>query len=156
MKTRQGPYVSLHKEVGYVKLKKDYIPGLGDSADLIVVGGRRDAKDVQILRMGNLSWTTFYLACLENKDEVRRFDAKPRFRVVGSVGQPCLSVQDIRHLNDHGKLQQVPFARRRAEMDVWIDFPRPDQPTELFKKPMVVEVIGAGFDKPANVNFFTL
>ena len=41
-------------------------------------------------------------------------------------------------------------------MDVWIDFPRPDQPTELFKKPMVVEVIGAGFDKPANANFFTL
>lgn len=30
------------------------------------------------------------------------------------------------HLNDYGKLYQVPFVRRRAEMD--------------FKKPMIVEV----------------
>jgi DNA ligase 4 len=27
-------------------MKKDYIRGLGDTADLAIVGGRRDAKDV--------------------------------------------------------------------------------------------------------------
>jgi DNA ligase 4 len=112
LKVRQDPYVSFHKDVRQIKLKKDYIPGLGDSADLIVVGGHRDAKDVQMLHMGNLSWTTFYLACLVNKDQVRRFDVKPRFRVVSTVGRPCLSVEDLRQLNDHGKFHLVPFARR--------------------------------------------
>jgi hypothetical protein len=30
------------------------------------------------------------------------------------------------------------------------------QPTELFKRLFVVKVISAGFDKPANVSYFTL
>lgn len=30
------------------------------------------------------------------------------------------------------------------------------QPTELFKKPVMVEVLGAGFDKPSGCAFFTL
>jgi hypothetical protein len=49
----------------------------------------------------------------------------------------CLSYPQ---LDDYGKLYQVPFVRRRAGMDVQIDFVRPNQLTELFKKPMIVEV----------------
>ena len=29
----------------FIKLKKEYIPGLGDTADFAVVAGRHDAKD---------------------------------------------------------------------------------------------------------------
>ena len=49
----------------------------------------------------------------------------------------CLSCPQ---LNDYGKLYQVPFVRQRAEMDAQIDFVRSNQLTELFKKPMIVEV----------------
>jgi hypothetical protein len=28
-----------------------------------------------------------YLGCLENKDDVQRFDAKPYFRLVGTMGR---------------------------------------------------------------------
>lgn len=35
--------------------------------------------------MGKLSWTSFYAACLENKDQVRRFNIKPIFRVVARI-----------------------------------------------------------------------
>jgi hypothetical protein len=55
LKVRQGPYVPLHKHVRQIKLKEGYIPGLGDSADLRVVGGHRDTKDMQMLHMGSLS-----------------------------------------------------------------------------------------------------
>jgi DNA ligase-4 len=41
-------------------------------------------------------------------------------------------------------------------MNIWINFSHSDQPTELFKKSIIVEVINAGFDKSVNINFFTL
>ena len=71
------------------------------------------------------------------------------------MAQPCLSVQDVLYLNQLGRLQQVPFARNRVEMDLQIET-NISKPTEPFKKPMVVEVIGAGFDKPPHAAFFTL
>ena len=63
LKACQDSYVSAQGGVQRnVKLKKDYIPGLGDSADLVMVGGRRDTSAVYALGLGNLSWTIFYLA----------------------------------------------------------------------------------------------
>ncbi len=41
-------------------------------------------------------------------------------------------------------------------MEVVIDQKQLCKPTELFKKPFVVELMGAGFDRPANVNYWTL
>lgn len=106
----------------HVKLKKDYIPGLEELADLVAVGGRRSA---------------FHLACSENEDHVRHFSAKPRFCIVASLSSPCISTYDLRQLNKHGERHQTAFALEGAEMDVRIE--------KLFKKPMVVEVNGVGF-----------
>jgi hypothetical protein len=156
LKLCDRPYLSFDESVRQVKLKKDYIVGLGDSADLAIVGGRRDAKDEYELRMGKLWWTTFYLGCLENKEEVGRNDVKPRFRIVAMVDRHSISKPDLQHLNQLGQFRQVPFARCRAEMDVELDQPHLRPPTALFRKPMVVEVVGAGFDKPADVRYFTL
>ena len=39
------PYFSFDGSVRQIKLEKNYIPGLGDSADMAVVGRRRDARD---------------------------------------------------------------------------------------------------------------
>jgi len=41
-------------------------------------------------------------------------------------------------------------------MEVQIDPAHPSRPTELFVEPAVVEVVGAGFDRPANQRFLTL
>jgi len=156
LKGRDDPYFSFHRINGYIKLKKDYIVGLGDTADLAIVGGRRDAKDKQELRIGKLFWTSFYIGCLENKDEVCRFDAKPRFLIVDVVDRHGISKEDILFLNRLGYFEEVPFAFSRPELDVKLDRGRLPLPTDLFKHPFVVDVMGAGFDKPANTRYFAL
>ncbi len=41
-------------------------------------------------------------------------------------------------------------------MEVNIDHKQLRKPTELFRKPLVVEIMGAGFDRPADTNYWTL
>ena len=156
LKGCEDSYASLDGSVYQVKLKKDYIAGMGDSADFAVVGGRRDARAEFRLGMGKLSWTHFYLGCLENKTDVCRYDAKPKFRIVATVDRHGISKNDLRCLNQRGFFEQVPFGCLSAELEVELDTAISCRPTDLFKNPFVVDVIGAGFDKPSNTNYFTL
>jgi len=39
------PYFSFHGTNRFIKLKKDYIIGLGDTADFVIINERRDTKD---------------------------------------------------------------------------------------------------------------
>jgi DNA ligase 4 len=157
LKGCDDPYFSLASSPRCIKLKKDYITGLGDMADLAVIGGRRVARDEHALNIGKLNWTTFHIACLENRDEVRRISEKPRFRIVGvvSAAKKTLSPDRTRLFNELGKFESLPYASIREEMDVIMD-QRLDPPTELFKNPFVVEVVGGGFEKPANVTYHCL
>jgi DNA ligase-4 len=154
LKGCNDPYFSWDKSKSVIKLKKDYIKGCGDTVDLCIIGGQRDQAVVEELRMGPLSWTTFYTACLENKEEVRRFDAKPVFRILDTVSPPGISKDEIIHLNAHGKYLEVPFATSTDHLDVRITQTGIAMPTELFKKPFVVEVMGAGFERPQNARYF--
>ena len=157
LKGCDDPYFSLGSSPRCIKLKKDYITGLGDMADLAIIGGRRIARDVQALNIGKLCWTTFHLACLENRDEVHRYSEKPRFRIVGvvSAAKKTLSPDRTRLFNELGQFERIPYASIRAEMEVVSDLNH-DPPTELFKNPFVVEVVGGGFEKPANVSYHSL
>lgn len=57
VKDCNAQYLSLHGDVRQIKMKKDYIPGLGDSADLVIVGGGRDAKEVWAQGIRGILWT---------------------------------------------------------------------------------------------------
>jgi DNA ligase-4 len=154
LKACQDAYISTCGGIQkHVKLKKDYIPGLGDSADLVVVGGRRDASVVHTLGSGNWSWTAFSLACVENKDAVLRQNAKAIFRIVGEVSRPSISIEDVRFLNRHGMLCETPFTPSHSEMEVRSELASVQLPTTLFTRPAVV---GAGFDRPSNSHYHTL
>ncbi|KAH6883508.1 hypothetical protein B0T10DRAFT_580496 [Thelonectria olida] len=156
LKGCDDPYFSFNGSRPFIKLKKDYIPGLGDTADFAIIGGRRDAGDEHELGIGRLWWTSFYIGCVENKDEVCRFNAKPRFRIIDTVDRHGISKEIITYLNRHGYFTRAPFAKSMPEFDVLFEPTRSLQPVELFKHPFVVEVVGAGFDKPANVRYFAL
>src|SRR5437773_6809418 len=93
---------------------------------------------------------------VENKDEVCRFDTKPIFRVIDTVGRHGISKENILFLNRMGYFEQVSFALSRSEFDVKLDEGQLPWPSELFKRPFVVEVMGAGFVKPANAGYFAL
>ena len=150
------PFFSLNGASRCIKLKKDYISGLGDTADLAIVGGRRSPTIEQELGIGRLSWTYFYIGCLENKAEVVRFAAIPRFRLLDVIRPPCISKNDIIHINRLGKFRETPFSPRCPELEVKIDQSQLLRPSELFKQPFVVEVLGAGFDKPSNASYYSL
>jgi DNA ligase-4 len=156
LKGRDDPYYSSSGNNRFIKLKKDYIHGLGDTVDLAVVGGRRDPIDEQELGMGKLRWTSFYIGCLENKNQVCRFDVKPIFRIIDKIDRHGMTKKDILFLNRLGYFEEVPFALSTPKLDVRLERGRLPLPTDLFKRPFIVDVMGAGFDKPANTRFFAL
>ena len=156
LKCYDSPYFSLSNQRPFIKLKKDYIPGLGDTADFVIIGGRRDATDENELGLGKLWWTSFYIACVENKDKVGRFDAKPRFRTINKVNRHSISKANITYLDRHGYFARVSFAKSIQEFDVVANPMRHLQPVELFRCPFIVEVVRAGFNKPTNARYYTL
>jgi DNA ligase-4 len=135
LKAYDGPYFSFNGSQRHIKLKKDYIPGLGDTADFAIVGGRRDAKVEQELGMGKLWWTSFYLGCLLNKNDVCRFDARPQFLIVDMIGVHGISKRDILFLNRHGYFREVPFAHDISEYHVKLDLGRVSPPTDQSAEP---------------------
>lgn len=64
------PYYSFSRNCRQLKLKNDYIAGLGDTVDLAIIGGRRDARGEQELGLGKLAWT-FLLSRLYGKQRRR-------------------------------------------------------------------------------------
>jgi DNA ligase 4 len=55
--------------------------------------------DEEELGIRKLWWTSFYIGCLENKDEVCRFDAKPRFCIIDVIGRHGISKEDMLYIS---------------------------------------------------------
>jgi DNA ligase-4 len=62
------------------------------------------------------------------------------------VDRYAMSKANILYLNRHGYFDRVPFVKSIPEFDVGFDYGQQLQPTELFKRPFIVELMGAGFD----------
>jgi DNA ligase-4 len=85
LKGCDDPHILFHTSNRSIKLKKDYIAGLGDTVNLAIIGGYRDTKDEQALGIGKLWWTSFYVRCLNNKEDIRQFNTKPRLHIIDKV-----------------------------------------------------------------------
>ena len=164
LKPVDEPYFSLRRgNVGYpsqwIKLKKDCIRGLGDTADFAIVGAGYDSK--RAIQLGNprLTWTHFFLGCLKNKHAVLHMNAKPEYLIVDCVTN-CIKKDDFRTLNQHGKFVALDIKDPQVENVLELDFvsidPKLPRLQTVFKKPFVFDIAGSGFDKAPNSKIFTL
>ncbi|KAF2860402.1 DNA ligase/mRNA capping enzyme [Piedraia hortae CBS 480.64] len=140
------PYFPLVGETArpFIKVKKDYIDGLGDEADFAVIGGSYNPQLVR-KEYGKVHWTDFHLGCLLNPDEVRRFQKRPSYRLVGTLSAgPCVPKAIVKSLNALGQGavdNQPPYV---------FDIEGSKTLGTRFKKPFVLEVLGSGFVNPPN------
>jgi len=156
LKSVQDSYFSWERRPRVIKLKPDYVTGLSPSVDLCIVGGFREQLAVDQLAVGDLSWTSFYLACFDNKDEVEELQALPKFRVVDVLTTNCITKADLIHLNREGQYRRINGAETHRHFTISFERKLDKQGAQFFRKPFVVEVKGAGFDKPSDAAYFTL
>lgn len=69
LKPSNSPYLGRHN---WIKLKKDYIPGLGDNLDFCLVGAGYDpTRALGTLKpQHGAKWNVWHVGCLENKVDV--------------------------------------------------------------------------------------
>ncbi|KAL4967206.1 ATP dependent DNA ligase domain protein [Aspergillus stella-maris] len=162
LKGSEDPYFPILVNSGascegrWIKLKKDYIPGLGDTVDLAIVGAAYNARDASELGLAKKeTWTHFFVGCLENKNAILQSSAEPRFRVIDVIDRYCMSQSNMQLLNTFGK-----FGARSSDSNDEFDIEdiRSGLPgiDVVFKDPFVVELMGAGFEKPSGVRYYTL
>lgn len=136
-----------------LKLKKGYIKDLGDVGDFAVVGARYDPTRAKILGLPSTKYTHFYLGCLTNKDDVLRFDVRPKFKVVNEVE---LNAQ----LTEYFKRSVWEGAVSPEENDVFdLDLPpgilKGKSMAAIFKELPVFDVTGFSFVKESNTRFWS-
>ncbi|OCF46055.1 hypothetical protein I317_00143 [Kwoniella heveanensis CBS 569] len=101
LKASDSTYTNMRWQ--WVKLKKDYIPNLGDCIDLVLLGAGWDVDRARELRVDTSVFTTFYIGVLTNgenvkvKREVPNFEAL--FRVSYGLDRSALEVynENIHH-----------------------------------------------------------
>ncbi|KAF6218993.1 hypothetical protein HO133_005537 [Letharia lupina] len=140
----------------WVKLKKDCIQGLGDTADFAVVGAGYDVNEAEKYEGMNIRWTHFYIGCLRNKAAVLHAGEKPQFFVFDQI-KDCIKREDMKTLTENGYLRAMDteFPETWEVFDIELARGLPLM-SVVFRQPFVFDVAGSGFDKSPNRDVFTL
>ncbi|KAH7318466.1 hypothetical protein B0I35DRAFT_243254 [Stachybotrys elegans] len=154
-----GPYFNSgdprQSRGGYcIKLKKEYIGNFGDVGDFAVVGAGYDPAKARTYRIPNLKWTHFFIGCLTNKEECRRWGATPKVTVVSIVELSetqmkaflsfCNPLPVSQEDNKAIILTMTPGIRMNVSL------------ATTFAKPPVFDMRCFGFDKEGNTGFWSL
>ncbi|KAJ5980939.1 hypothetical protein N7481_008237 [Penicillium waksmanii] len=140
----------------WIKLKKDYIKGLGDTLDIALVGAYYEARDaVALSSLKGLKWTHFLVGCLVNKEAVLELGGTPRFRIIDALHRHSMHKDNLQALNQHGQFSACDPDECHT-YTIEYGCRKLTKACVLFKKPFVVELNGSGFDKPSGARYYTL
>ncbi len=136
-----------------IKLKKEYIGTFGDVGDFALVGAGFDASRAKAMANTDVKWTHFYVGCLNNKEEVKRWSAVPEFTVVSVVEPPEALLKTFTTNCDTAS---VPLAENQATKIVLAPGIQSRVALEVaFTNPAVADLRCFSFDKPGNTGFWT-
>ncbi|RFN46750.1 DNA ligase 4 [Fusarium flagelliforme] len=137
-----------------IKLKKEYIGNFGDVGDFAVVGAKYEPIKAVAYRIQGLKWTHFYVGCLDNREAVKSWKAKPEFTIVNVVE---LNETLLREVVTYSNPE--PVAPRENEAIMLKQAPGIEQgspPTVVFTKPLVFDLKCFSFDRVGNTGFWSL
>lgn len=156
------PYFALHSDPegfsrGFIKLKSDYISEMGDEADFAVIGASYNAQQGLKSGLKSVKWTDFHLGAMLNKEDVLRFGARAQFKVVGTIQQAsCIPAPIFHTANLLGGISATPYVPDKAPANFNLDKSPNMKIDTIFDTPFVFEVLGAGFQKASNTDFYML
>lgn len=163
LKADEGRYCDW--SLPWVKLKKDYIPGYGDTVDLALIGATWDKDRARELGVAPTVYTTFYIGALANTEQLQKSqcDAQvlPHFEVLFTCA----------YLPSRAMLEELNFMIRSSDL---IEYDKKDSqsnkeltytfnmysglqaPKVLLRHPLLVEVYGAGFTKAPQCRYYEI
>lgn len=152
------PYIVVHDQSHVysgrcIKLKKEYIGTFGDIGDFALVGAGFDAAKAKTYRNMNVKWTHYYVGCLNNKEEVKRWNATPEYTVVSVVE---LSEALLQTFTSNCDTTAIPLAENSTTKIILAAGIQSRAPLDVaFTNPSVVDMRCFSFDKPGNTGFWT-
>lgn len=139
------PYLT-HNSLNGIKLKKDYIAGLGDEADFAVVAASYKSQEAKKRPDLRLKYTHFHLGCLLNKGALHQDGTKPIFRIVATIAYDhCISKEILERVNVEGSLLAEPYSESTSTLVIESDSML--RIGDYFRDPLVFEVLGSSYSK---------
>ncbi|KAF9245263.1 DNA ligase/mRNA capping enzyme [Melanogaster broomeanus] len=143
----------------WVKLKKDYVAGYGDTIDLVVVAAAWDKDRARELRVPPSTLTSFYVGVLGDSSQITADPTvKPHFAIYFTASYGLSREQ----------LEEFNFWIRADGVDASTSHP-PDElsyscsllqtlpkPAVFVRNPILVELCGAGFTKSLRSKYYEL
>ncbi|KAF8845163.1 DNA ligase/mRNA capping enzyme [Paxillus ammoniavirescens] len=143
----------------WVKLKKDYVPGYGDTIDLVVVAAIWDKDRGRELRVSPSTLTTFYVGVLGNSSQITADPtAKPHF-IVYFTASYGLSREQLEEFNFWIKADALETSTSHLSDEFAYSYTMLQtlpKPTIFVRNPILVELCGAGFTKSLRSKYYEL